>query len=82
MLTTINFTSKDDIKKLYDNNDFNENITKNDLKKGTLEDTTYNETLLNDNTTLLFFFLYKKSSIELEEPEFIILQYIKNGQKK
>ena len=37
--------------------------------------------MLDKNTILKFFFLYKKESIELEEPEFIILQYIKNGKR-
>lgn len=69
----------DDINKIYNNNDFNNRLKKNELKKGKLEDTSYDETLLDKNTILKFFFLYNKESIELEEPEFIILQYIKNG---
>ena len=72
---------KDDISELYDNNDFNERLKKNNLKKGKLEDTSYDETLLNKNTVLKFFFIHKEESIELEEPEFVILQYIKNNNK-
>lgn len=74
-------TENDDIDKIYNNNDFNKRLKKNGLKKGKLEDTSYDETLLDKNTILKFFFLYKKESIELEEPEFIILQYIKNGKR-
>jgi len=71
----------DDIEKLYENNRFNEKLKKNDLKKGKLEDTTYDETLLNADTSLKFFFIYKKSEMQLEEPKFIILQYNKNNVK-
>lgn len=74
-------TENDDINQIYNNNDFNKRLKKNGLKKGKLEDTSYDETLLDKNTILKFFFLYKKESIELEEPKFIILQYIKNGKR-
>ena len=67
------------IKTILLNNFFIISWKKNELKKGKLEDTSYDETLLDKNIILKFFFLYNKESIELEEPEFIILQYIKNG---
>jgi len=63
------------IEDLYSNRDFNINLKKNKLKKGKLQNTQYSETLLDDKYTLKFFFLYNEKSIELEEPEFIILQY-------
>lgn len=71
----------DDISELYENAEFNKKIINNDLKKGKLEDTSYDETLLDDNISLKFFFLNNKGEMELEEPEFIILQYNKNGIK-
>jgi len=64
-----------DIDKLYSNNGFNNNIKKNDLKNGKLQNTQYSETLLDDKYVLKFFFTYDKTSMVLEEPKFIILQY-------
>jgi len=72
----------DDIDKLYSNNRFNNNIKKNNLKKGKAYNTQYNETLLDDKYVLKFFFLYDKNSMELEEPEFIILQYYNTDTKE
>lgn len=66
---------RDEIDKLYVNSGFNKNVKKNDLKKGKPQNTQYNETLLDDKYVLKFFFLYDKSSMVLEEPKFIILQY-------
>lgn len=71
----------DEIEKLYENNKFNEKLKKNDLKKGKLEDTSYDETLLGDDTILKFFFIYEKSEMQLEEPKYIILQYTQNNKK-
>lgn len=74
---------RDEIDKLYMNRGFNKNLKKNDLKKGKPQNTQYNETLLDDEYVLKFFFVYNKESIELEEPKFIILQYYntKTNQK-
>ena len=69
-----------DIQSLFNNNGFNKTINEKGYKKGKLEDTTYDQTLLDDTTILKFFFLYKKSAVEIEEPECIILQYTKNGK--
>lgn len=69
-----------DIQSLFDNNDFNKTINEKGYKKGKLEDTTYDQTLLDDTTILKFFFLYKKGAVEIEEPEYIILQYTKNDK--
>ena len=72
---------RDDIDQLYPNSKFNANIKKNDLKKGKAQNTQYSETLLDDKYVLKFFFIYDKSSIELEEPKFIILQYYNTKTK-
>jgi len=71
----------DDIDILYNNSEFNQQIDKKEFKKGKLEDTSYDETLLDDNIKLKFFFINNKGTIEIEEPKFIILQYNKNGIK-
>ena len=78
--TTFNLSNnivseKDNISKLYSDIKFNKNLDKKKLKKGKLQDTKDNETLLDDNYILRFFFVYDKDSIELEEPKYIILQY-------
>lgn len=72
---------KGNIEDLYKNNDFNEKLDKHIYKKGKLEDTIYDETLLDDNTKLKFFFIYDKSDNELQEPRSIVLQYIQNNKK-
>jgi len=72
----------DDIDVLYENAEFNKKIDKNDLKKGKLEDTSYDEVLLDDSVKLKFFFLNNKGTIEIEEPKFIILQYNKSDGTK
>ena len=71
-----------DIDKLYSNSGFNNNIKKNELKHGKLQNTQYNETLLDGKYVLKFFFVYDKKSIELEEPQFIILQYYNTKTNK
>lgn len=75
-------TISDNIEKLYNNNDFNHKLDKNELKKDSLQDTSYNETLLDENITLKFFFIHKKNEVELEEPEYIILQYLNKKDNK
>ena len=66
---------------LYNNNNFNEILTKKSLKKGKIEDTSFDETLLGKNTSIKFFFIYGKESIQIEEPKFIIVQYIKDNKR-
>ena len=80
MMTTFNLdgedvTVKDNISKLYSDSQFNKKLDKKKLKKGKLQDTKDNETLLDDNYILRFFFVYEKDSIELEEPKYILIQY-------
>jgi hypothetical protein len=72
----------DNITDLYDNNEFNKYLSKHGLKKGKLQDTKDFETLLNKDTVMLFFFVYKKDDIEIEEPQHILIQvYNKNKNK-
>lgn len=68
-------TPKDNISTLYDDAQFNRNLDDKKLKKSKLHDTKDNQTLLEDNIILRFFFVYPKDSIELEEPKYIIIQY-------
>jgi hypothetical protein len=80
LMTTFNLdgediTEKDNISKLYSDSQFNKNLDKKKLKKGKLQDTKDNETLLDDNYILRFFFVYEKDAIELEEPKYILIQY-------
>lgn len=74
-LDSENVSPKDNISKLYDDAEFNKNIDKKGLKKSKLHDTKDNQTLLEDNIILRFFFIYPKGSMELEEPNHIIIQY-------
>ena len=69
------------IDELYNNNEFNTSLTKKSLKKGKLEDTSFDETLLGKNTTIKFFFIYGKDSIEIEEPKYIIVQYVNDNKR-
>lgn len=69
------------INDLYTNKEFINTLNKQNLKLGKIDDTKYNETMLNDNSNLIFFFIYDKNSIELEEPRYVILQYHKNDKK-
>jgi len=73
---------RDDIDKLYVNVGFNDNVKKKKLKKGKPQNTEHSETLLDDKYILKFFFLNKEESIELEEPQYIILQYINKDNNK
>ena len=70
-----NVTEKDNISKLYSDAQFNKNLDKKKLKKGKLQDTKDSETLLDENYVLRFFFVYKKDAVELEEPEYILVQH-------
>lgn len=68
-----------DIEDLYKNKGFVKNLTKNKLKHGQLQNSLYSETLLDEKYNLKFFFIYDKSSMQLEEPKYIILQYTDNN---
>jgi len=65
----------DNINDLYTNTLFNKFLIDNDFKKGKLENSIDNETLINNNYILYFFFIFNKNEIEIEEPVYIILQY-------
>jgi len=76
------FNLKNNLSDLYNNANFNKQIIKKKLKKGKLESTKDNQTLLSDNYILTFFFIYDKNSIEIEEPKFILLQYYDKTKKQ
>ena len=67
---------------LFINVGFNDNVKKNEMKKGKLQNTQESETILNDKYVLKFFFINDKDSSELEEPKFIILQYHNTDTKE
>lgn len=71
-----------DIDDLFINVGFNDNVKKNEMKKGKLQNTQESETILNDKYVLKFFFINDKDSSELEEPKFIILQYYNTKTKE
>ncbi|MFA5586576.1 MAG: hypothetical protein WDA02_08540 [Saccharofermentanales bacterium] len=66
---------KTNISNIYNNKDFNNFLNKKKLKKGKLENTKDNQTLLNDDYILTFFFIYEEKTMELDEPLFVFLQY-------
>jgi len=67
---------------LFNNNGFNDNIEKNDMKHGKLQNTQESETLLDNNYTLKFFLIYDKDETELQEPGFMVLQYYNEKTKE
>lgn len=76
------FSLKSNISDLYNNANFNSKLNKKNMKKGKIESTKDNETLLDDNYILTFFFIYDKDSIEIEEPKFILIQYYDKIKRK
>jgi len=62
------------IEELYDNDSFNDSLTKSKYKKNELESTEETETFIDDTIVVKFFSIYKKNASELEQPEFIIYQ--------
>jgi len=75
------FDIKTNISNLYKNVDFNKFLDKKKLKKGKLENTKDNQTLLDDKYIMSFFFVYDKGDIEIEEPKFIFIQYYHTDNK-
>lgn len=75
------FNIKSNIGEIYKNTDFNKFLSKKKLKKGKLENTKDNQTLLSDKYVMSFFFIYDKNDIEIEEPKFIFIQYYNKNDK-
>ncbi len=62
------------IEELYENDKFNESLTKDDYKKNELESTEETETFIDNTILIKFFSLYDKDASELEQPKYIIYQ--------
>ena len=71
-----------DIDDLYDNSSLIKSLKKKKLKKSQLENTKDSETLLDNNYTLKFFFIYGRNEIELEEPKYIVVQFYNKEENK
>lgn len=75
-----NFKRELKISDLFDNDEFNKRLHIMKLKKGDLEYSEDIETFLKDTTDIKFFLIHKKNENELEQPEYIIFQSVKNGK--
>jgi hypothetical protein len=65
---------------LYNDADFNNQLFKDDLKKGEMNSTTDVENFLRKDIDMNFFFLYDRKETILNNPNFLILQYYKDGK--
>lgn len=68
------------IEYLYDDANFNNQLFKNDLKKGEMESTMDIENFLRKDIDMKFFFLYNRNETILDNPDFLILQYYKDNK--
>jgi hypothetical protein len=68
------------IEDIFDENDFNKQLFKNNLKKGEINSTTEIENFLRKDIDMKFFFLYDRDETVLDNPNFLILQYYKNDK--
>jgi len=68
------------IETLYDDADFNNQLFKENLKKGDMESTLEIENFLRKDIDIKFFFLYDRKITVLDNPEFLIIQYYKDDK--
>jgi hypothetical protein len=73
---------RDNIEDLFVNDGFNNNIDKNELKRGKFHNSDDSETLLDDKYILKFFFIHDKDLNDLAKPKFIVLQYYDKDEDK
>ena len=78
-LSNDNYLNKT-IDTLYGDNDFNQQLFKENLKKGELESTLDIENFLRKDIDMKFFFLYSRNETVLDNPDFLILQYYKDDK--
>jgi hypothetical protein len=78
-LASDNYVNKD-IDSLYNDADFNQQLFKENLKKGELESTMDIENFLRKDIDMKFFFLYSRNETVLDNPDFLILQYYKDDK--
>lgn len=72
----------DEIEKLYTDSNFKNIIESKNMKIGKSQNTKYSETLLDEKYILKFFFIYDINASELEEPNYVILQYFDKVSNK
>lgn len=65
---------------LYDDADFNKQLFKENLKKGEMETTMEIENFLRKDIDMKFFFLYNRDETILDDPDYLVLQYYKDGK--
>ena len=80
----LNLSNDDYINKsieyLYDDGIFNEQLFKDELKKGDIDSTTEIENFLRKGINMKFFFLYSRNNTILDDPEYLLLQYYKDDK--
>lgn len=81
---TINLSNDDYMNKtidfLYNDETFNKQLFKDNLKKGEMESTMDIENFLRKDIDMKFFFLYSRNETILNNPNYLILQYYKNNK--
>lgn len=65
---------------LYDDADFNNQLFKENLKKGEMDSTMEIENFLRKDIDMKFFFLYSRNETVLDNPDYLILQYFKDNK--
>jgi len=76
-LSNDNYINKD-IDYLYNDADFNNQLFKQNLKKGEIESTMNIENFLRKDIDMKFFFLYNRNETILDNPNYLIIQYYKD----
>lgn len=76
-LSNDNYINKD-IDYLYNDADFNNQLFKENLKKGEIESTMNIENFLRKDIDMKFFFLYNRNETILDNPNYLIIQYYKD----
>jgi len=68
------------IEYLYEDATFNQQLFKDNLKKGDITSSTEIENFLRKDIDVNFFFLYNRYDTVLDNPEYLILQYYKDDK--
>lgn len=68
------------IETIYDDADLNNQLFKENLKKGELNSTLDIENFLRKDIDMKFFFLYNRNETILDNPDYLILQYYKENK--
>lgn len=68
------------IETLYEDADFNQQLFKENLKKGELDSTLDIENFLRKDIDIKFFFLYSRNETVLDNPDYLLLQYYKDNK--